>query len=294
MTERPDISIVGAGKVGTALGVLAARAGRRVRAVASRSRTSAEAAAARIEGAAACGLEDAAGAGELVLLTVPDDAIAALAERLAPHVRPGAVVAHCSGALSSEVLAPLRRGSGGIGSMHPLQTFPTVEAALDRLPGAFYAVEGDETAVVALEALVGDLSGRVMAIRPEAKPLYHAGASMACNYLSTLLDAAGRLAEAAGLDRAEYMQAIVPVVLATVQNAATLGPEASLTGPIERGDADTVRRQVAALAGCETDLRELFRVLGRSTVDLARRKGRIGSETAKALAKTLDTLRRRE
>ncbi|MBS3733352.1 MAG: DUF2520 domain-containing protein [Phycisphaerae bacterium] len=289
--SSPDIAIIGAGRVGTALGVLAARSGWGVL-VASRRAAAAEAAARRIDDRArACSVAQAASAAGLILLTVPDDAIGTLCGELAAggalaH-RP--VVAHCSGALSSEVLAPARQAGCPVGSCHPLQTFPTVDAAVERLHGARFFIEGDESAIAALEPLVRDVGGRAVRIAGDRKTLYHAAAVLASNGLVTLLDAVGRLGAAAGLDADEHRTALGPLVRATVDNVLSLGPPVALTGPIERGDVATIRCHVAALRRDVPDVAEAFCALGKLTVDLARRKGSIDAETARTLRDVLDT-----
>ncbi|MFW6133217.1 MAG: Rossmann-like and DUF2520 domain-containing protein [Planctomycetota bacterium] len=291
MIDRPDIAIIGAGRVGTAVGVLAARANWPVAAVASRTPASAEAAARRIgPDVRAVSPVEAARAGGLVLLTVPDGAVAGVCAELAEEGalvhRP--LVAHCSGALDSGVLSPARRVGCEAASCHPLQTFPTVAAAVERLGGASFFIEGDESAAQALERLVAAVGGRARRIAGGTKVLYHAAAVMACNELVALLDGAARLGAAAGLDPREHLAALGPLVRATVENVLSLGAERALTGPVERGDVETVRRHAEALGGVEAPLRAAYCALGRLTVDLARRKGSIDAETARALRAALD------
>ena len=283
MAQVPEISIIGPGKVGTALGVLARRAGLRVAAIAGRSAAGAAQAAKALGGAKACSPAEAAATAPLVLLTVPDDAIAGVCADLAAKkaFRREAVVAHCSGALASGVLAPARESCGcRVGSMHPLQTFPTPEAAVDRLPGAYFFIEGDAQAAEVLEALATAIGGRCVRIAPEAKSLYHAAAVMACNYLAALLDGAAALAERAGIERRTELSAIEPLVRATIDNVFTLGPAGALTGPIERGDVETLRRHISAMRGCDENLRVAFAAMGKLTVDLALKKGSISAATA--------------
>ncbi|MHC4983317.1 MAG: Rossmann-like and DUF2520 domain-containing protein [Planctomycetota bacterium] len=292
MTPLPNISIIGPGKVGTAIGILAAKASIEVSAVAGRTAQSAAAAAKAIAaGVRPCSPGEAASAATLVLLTVPDDAIGRLCGELAAEkaFRPGAIVAHCSGALSSGVLSSARGACGClIGSMHPLQTFPTVEAAVEKLPGAYFFIEGDAAAAETLEALASAIGAKAVRIEPEAKSLYHAAAVMACNYLTALLDAAGRLAEQAGIDPRTHLSALEPLVRATVENVFAMGPAAALTGPIERGDAETLRRHLDAMRDCDEDIKAAFRAMGRLTVDLARRKGSIRPLEAEKLTELLN------
>lgn len=288
---RPSIAIVGAGKVGTALGALAVRAGYRVAAVAGRNRERAEEAARRIAAdVPVLPAREAAGRAGLVLLTVPDDAIEASCRELAAAraFTRGSVVAHCSGALSSECLAPARRELGcRVASFHPLQSFPTVEAALQSLPGSYCFGEGDEIALAALEALAAAIGARWVRIETGHKALYHAAAVVACNYLTSLLDAALRVAESARIERGTAWRALEPLIRATLENVSKLGTEAALTGPIARGDLGTVATHLAALSEHAPELSDLYRALGSWTVGLALRKGSIDEKGARTLLEAL-------
>ena len=289
MADKPTIAIIGAGKVGTALGALAGGCGYTLAAVADVSPQAAEAAAERT-GATVHTAEQAAGAGQLVLLTVPDDQIGGLCDELASAgaFSAGAVVAHCSGALGSDMLSAAKhKCTCRVASCHPLQTFPTVEAAMEKIPGATFFIEGDPEAAEVLERLAADLGGRAVRISTQAKVLYHAAAVMACNYLTALLDAAAATAEQTGVDRDSFLEAAEPLVRATVDNVFSMGPAAALTGPIERGDAATIRRHLSSLRDCPAELEELYRAAGMWTVDLARRKGRLKPADAEALRELL-------
>lgn len=288
---KPDISIIGAGVVGTALAVLAARAEYRITAIASRRESSARKAATLIGQGRVCTAAEAARAGRLLLLTVNDDAIAPLAAELAEAeaVRPGTMVVHCSGALASDVLAPLANRCGALtASMHPLQTFPTVQAAIDSLPGCYFFCEGHGPAVSAAMQLAGDIGGVPVEIEPDRKTLYHAAACMACNYLATLQEAAISAAALAGIGTLPARKALAPLVAATVNNVMNLGPGPALTGPIARGDVQTVQRHLAALDATDPDLAEVYRQLGRRTVQLARKAGKIDRRAEEQLMKALE------
>jgi predicted short-subunit dehydrogenase-like oxidoreductase (DUF2520 family) len=290
-SERPSIAIIGAGKVGTAVGVLASRAGYRVAAVAGRDHRRTEQAASRIgAGVPALSPCEAADRADLVLLTVSDDAIEAACRELvsARALARGNVVAHCSGALSSECLDPARRECGcHVASFHPLQSFPTVEAALASLPGSYCFDEGDEAALEAVEELGTAIGAHCVRIETRHKVLYHAAAVMACNYLTGLLDAALSLATGARIERETAWQALEPLIRATLANISKLGTEAALTGPIARGDVRTVIAHLAALDERGGELSGLYRALGSWTVDLALRKGSIDETAARALLEAL-------
>jgi len=244
------IAIVGAGRLG---GALAARL---------------RAAGVAVSGPLGRGA-DGAGA-EVVLLCVPDGEIAAAAARVAP----GPLVGHCSGATGLEQL-----GARGGFSLHPLMTVSGNEAALE---GATCAVDGsDERARDLARALARALGMRPVELAPEDRAAYHAAASVASNYLVTLEAAAARLAESAGLRRSD----LVPLARASVESWARLGGARALTGPLARGDEETVARQRAAVAARAPDLLPLFDALAGATRTLAGRPpGGGGSVTVRTVA----------
>jgi predicted short-subunit dehydrogenase-like oxidoreductase (DUF2520 family) len=195
------------------------------------------------------------GAGtEVVLLCVPDGEIAAAAA----SILPGPLVGHCSGATGLGVLAPHEAFS-----LHPLMTVTTEGAAF---AGAGAAVAGNSSRALAVaRELAYALSMRPVEIAEADRPTYHAAASIASNFLITLEAAAERLGATIGLEREQ----LVPLVRATVENWATLGPERALTGPVARGDEATVARQREALAEATPELLELFDALVGATRALA-------------------------
>jgi predicted short-subunit dehydrogenase-like oxidoreductase (DUF2520 family) len=197
---------------------------------------------------------DGAGAA-IVLLCVPDREIAAAATIVAP----GPLVGHVSASAPLELLAPHERFT-----LHPLLS---VVAPHARFAGAACAIDGSTPrALAAAQSLAERLDMQVRVIAAADRALYHAAASAASNFLVTVEGLAERLAERVGLDRA----ALAPLVRATVENWAALGARAALTGPIARGDEDTVRRQRAAVAGEAPELLPLWDALASGTRDLAR------------------------
>jgi predicted short-subunit dehydrogenase-like oxidoreductase (DUF2520 family) len=291
VSDLPTISILGPGNVGTALGALAGRSGYRVLAVGGRNEDRARQAAQRIgPDVRATGLDDAARAGELVLLTVPDDAIAPLARRLAEQgaFRDRAIVAHCSGALDSEVLAPARdRRRCALGSLHPLTTFPTVESALDAMPQADVFVEGDARALAALSELGRRVGRSAQPIDREGKVFYHAAAVLACNDAVALLSAAIAAAGHAGIAPARALEALRPLVEATIRNVFQLGPDEALTGPVARGDAGTVARHLHALDARDPRVAALYRAAGNQALVIASRRGSLDAEARDRVATAL-------
>ena len=221
-------AIVGAGRLGHALGAALTTAG------------------VAVEGPLGRGAEPAE---DVVLLCVPDGEIAAAAAALAP--RPGRLVGHCSGATTLEVLAPHEAFS-----LHPLMTVPEGGAA--RFAGAGCAVAGASPAALeAVRGLAGALGMRAVEVADEDRAAYHAAASIAANFLVTLEGAAERLAATAGVDRA----LLLPLARAALENWGAQGAERALTGPVARGDEATVARQRAAVAERAPDLLEVFDAL---------------------------------
>lgn len=265
----PPVGIVGPGRAGLGLALALRRA--RVRVLGVHGRTARP---------VPPGLKLTAGgvppwlaAAGVVVLAVPDDALPGCVADLARGggLAPGTVVLHLSGALTSELLAPLAGPGAHAGSMHPLVAFgPDPAVVPGQLKGATFALEGDVEAVGVADAIVRRLGGVPATVAPELKPLYHAGAVLASNYLVGLVASAARLLERAGLARADAVAALAPLLRATVANLEAAGPAGALTGPIARGDVATVRRHLTALPHADA---ELYRALGRETLKLAREAG---------------------
>ena len=223
----------------------------------------------------------AVAAAGIILVSVPDDAIAEVAADLAPQVAAcrGRIFLHLSGAHPARLLGPLA-GSGALGSLHPLLSLAEPESGAARLGRCLYALEGEPAAVAAAQELVHSLGGRFILLRPEEKVRYHAAAVMAANYLVGLIDVALGLYASLGLARDAALAAVWPLVEATTANLGKLGPEAALTGPISRGDLATVRGHLAELDKIDPLAARIYRDLGQATLALAERAGRIDAGRA--------------
>jgi predicted short-subunit dehydrogenase-like oxidoreductase (DUF2520 family) len=211
-------------------------------------------------------------AGSVIILAVPDDALPEVTYDLAMRgpAAAGSVVLHMSGALSTDVLMPLHAAGYAIGSMHPLMAVADPWLAGDRLLGAAFALGGEAVAVAAARRIVSALGGRALVIPPGGRPLYHAAAVLASNYLVALAGAASRMLVDAGVAEDDALPALLPLMRGTLDNVEQLGVPASLTGPIARGDAETVRLHMARLS--ESD-RVLYSGLGLVLLRLAREAG---------------------
>jgi len=271
--EAGPIGIAGGGRLGQALGRLLRDRGEPIAAVACRELDRARAAAAFMgEDVAALPYAELPRVAGRVLIAVSDDAIPSVAALLAASGLKGLAL-HTSGTLGPAALEPLARKGVGCGSLHPLQTVPTPAQGVAALPGAWFALSGEARACAWARRIVDLIGGHAFEIPDERRPLYHAGAVMACNFFAALLDAGVTLFGQAGLRREEALAALTPLVTAGVANALHLGPERALTGPFARGDVESVRAHWAALAGEPEPLRELYRAAARYTIGLARRSG---------------------
>jgi predicted short-subunit dehydrogenase-like oxidoreductase (DUF2520 family) len=289
--RRETVAIVGAGRVGGALGRLLAQGGYRVVAVAGRTRRSA-AAAARFIGAGEPTADAVAAArrAAIVLITVPDREIGGICERIAAAggFRRGSLVAHASGAHTRKLLDAARDAGALRAVLHPLQAVPTRALGVANIPGSFFRTEADRGARTRVSSLVRALGGAELSLPgwagdPQSAALYHAGAVAASNYLVTLLDFAARLLRTLGADRRQALRAVLPLVRGTLANIERLGIPGALTGPIARGDAGTVVAHVAALRERAPELLALYCLLARETVPLAREKGGLSAAGAAAL-----------
>lgn len=290
MSDIHSLAIIGPGKVGTAIAVAARRAGIREIFFGARHQDRAEESAKLVEGARAWRMAEAAHHADIVLISVSDNAIELVTKQLSEEeaFRKGAVVAHLSGALGSAILQPAKELCGAfIASAHPLNTYPSVAAAVDERQGTHWFLEGEPEAVEKLSALISLLGDLPHAITGEGKAIYHAASVVACNYLSTLMDAALEMMGQANVEKDVAWSALKPLVFSTLSNIDKIGPQAALTGPIARGDALTVEKHAQALQNCTDEQRQLYAALGLKTVDLALRKGSIDENAANKIREKL-------
>jgi predicted short-subunit dehydrogenase-like oxidoreductase (DUF2520 family) len=215
---------------------------------------------------------EATAGAELVLIATPDDAIGQVAAELAIDgaIARDQVVLHLSGLLDRNALLPLEESGAACGSFHPLQSVAEAATAAERLKGAYVGIEGDDRALVAAERLANTLRMIPVRIPAAAKPAYHAGAAFVANYTVALVGVAERLARGAGVPADIAARIYLPLLGGAVANLNALGPAASLTGAVRRGDEQTIRAHLKALSAED---RTLYRTLSRAAIALAREAG---------------------
>jgi predicted short-subunit dehydrogenase-like oxidoreductase (DUF2520 family) len=277
---QPGVTIIGAGRMGQGLGLALKRRGYKVVLVGRKPR---EVAPPLIlhQGSRA----EATAGSELVLIATPDDTIGIVARELAAEraIARDQVVLHLSGLLDRRALAPLEESGIASGSFHPLQSVADPAAAAERLKGAYVGIEGDERALVAAERLANTLRMIPVRIPAAAKPAYHAGAALVANYTVALLGVAERLARSAGVSPDVASRIYLPLLGGAVANLTALGPAESLTGPVRRGDVQTIEAHLEALSLPD---RRLYRTLALAALDLAREAG-LGEAAAEQLTAVL-------
>lgn len=287
---KPETVIIGPGVVGQAVGRLLKRKSYPIRAVAGRSLASAARAVEFIgAGTPTRSVRAAAKGARLILIATQDRAVSQVCETLAESgaIQREAVVLHFSGALGSDALEAAHRRNAYVGALHPLQSFASPEAAVRRLKGSWFTFEGDDAALPAAAQVVEALGGRMTRIAPENRALYHAATCVLSNYLVALADIAVNMLVLSGLPEKDALKAAEPLLQGTVENLRSLGLPDALTGPIARGDVQTVQRHLDALRALPDEIQRLYRQLGLYTIRVARRKGTLDTRNAKKLAALL-------
>jgi predicted short-subunit dehydrogenase-like oxidoreductase (DUF2520 family) len=284
--ETPYTGIVGAGAVGTALGVALSRAGWPIHAVASRDAARRERFTGLVEGARAFVEPQAlVEEVELIILAVPDDVIVGVAQDV--RMYGGQAMIHTSGALGAEVLQPAMAAGTQIGSFHPLVAFADTERAVAALHGATVAIEGDDQLVSLLAKMAERVGATAVRLAPGSKAAYHAAAVLAAGGFIALLDAIAELGAVAGLDEAGSLAIYGPLIEGTLGNARALGIRAALTGPMTRGDVGTLEAHLAAMAAHAPDALELYTAAARREIVLAQERGALAPETAATMTASI-------
>lgn len=267
MTEKPTVGLIGAGNLASVLGSALRAAGYSIESVAFRSAASSQKRAmalAKRLASRAVRLEQAGPAADIIWLCHTDDALSETTRQLArkPGWR-GKIVFHSSGALSSDVLAPLKRAGARTASLHPMMTF--VPGTSPRLRGVPFAVEGDRQAVAVARQIARALGAEIFSIRKDSKVLYHALGSFSSPLVVATLATAERVGRAAGLSRAQTRKTMGPILQQTLKNYLERGAAAAFSGPIKRGDLETIRQHLRALRSVPA-VRDVYRSLVKSAL----------------------------
>ncbi len=290
MTKKA-VAIIGAGSVGSSVGCLLSRAGYRITSVVTRSIASASIAAGFIgAGEPTTNVKTAVSGAEIVFITTPDRAIKEVCQAVAQSggLASGTVVVHMSGAHTLDLLDAARAVGASRAVLHPLQSVPSRQQGLQNLPGSSFRVEADPEAEGVAKELVTALGGHELKMSKwrsdrNSAALYHAGAVAVSNYFVAVVAFGLEFYEALGADRREALKAVLPLIRGTLDNIESIGVPRALTGPIDRGDIETIREHLDAMRQRAPELLPLYRALARQTVAVARDKGGITKATAEKI-----------
>lgn len=281
---KPSIGIVGCGRMGTAMAITLGGRGYRITGVASLHLTSAH------KLADLCGISEATDRpweitrdADVVFLTTPDGVIEPVCESISHQngFSPAGVVLHCSGAYASTILSSARMSGTSIGSMHPLQSFASVDIQKNPFQGIRVAIEGDSQAMELATQMAKDIDALPMQILTQGKPMYHAAAVVASNFLVTLIAVAFRLIQQAGVPLQEAFAVLKPLIDGTLANIDRVGVHQALTGPVVRGDVKTVETHIQAIKKTTPELLPFYTCLVRYTAVQAAEENRISSDLLK-------------
>lgn len=274
------LGFIGSGAVATTLSVALGYRGYPVVAISSHNRQSANRLARLIDGCQSCkSNQEVADKAELVFITTPDDTITSVVDEV--KWQPRQSVVHCSGADSTDILAPAREAGAAVGAFHPLQTFADLEKA--NLTAITYALEAEEPLLTTLKEMATTLGGSWIVLKAEDKVLYHTAAVFACNYLITLVNIATDLWQRFNIPQHQAIQALLPLLRGTINNIDTTGIPQCLTGPIARSDSSTIKKHLKALRESAPEFIATYQELGLKTIPMAVAKGRINNEQADEL-----------
>jgi predicted short-subunit dehydrogenase-like oxidoreductase (DUF2520 family) len=279
---RLRVGVVGAGRVGSALAVALRRAGHEIVAVSAVSDSSVRRVHRELPGVAIGPPPDVVAVGDLVLLTVPDDVLPGLVAGLAATgaALEGRLVAHASGRHGLAVLEPAVRSGALPLALHPVMTFTGRPDDIDKLAGCSFGITAPDALLPVAEALVVEMGGEPVFIADSRRDLYHAALASAANHLVTLVAQAEDLLRQAGVAQPGRM--LSPLLYAALDNALRLGDDA-LTGPVARGDADTVASHIDALRAAAPEALPAYLALARLTAGRALAAGTLSAPDAQRL-----------
>ena len=276
-----NFAIIGLGMVGTAIGHLLNKSGHKIVAISDKSAAALKRALPYTGGKAFRNPPDAVRKADSVLITTPDDTILRACNEIAdPQLVKEKFIFHMSGAGGLDLLDAAKKAGAIIASIHPMQSFSSIDNAVNSIPGSVFGITADKKAKKQAEIIVADLGGIPIFISPAQKPLYHAAACFASPYLVSLLNVVESIYESIGISKANARKAYLPLLSGTLKNIEIAGSIQALTGPIARGDAGTIRKHLSAIKKMQPQYSSLYCALGLVTVNIAQKKGTLSSPQA--------------
>lgn len=260
--------------VGTAIGFLLRKAGYTVVAVCDKSPGALKRAIPYTGGQPFKNAADAVQEADFVLITTPDDEILNVCEDISLNASAkGKFFLHMSGAGGLDLLEPARKKGATIASIHPLQSFSSIDQAIKNIPGSYFGVTAEKPSRTKAKNIVRNIGGFPVFISNGQKPLYHAAACFASNYLVSLIHVVESIYQCVGIKKKDAKKAYLPLIYGCLKNIEKSGSILSLTGPIARGDLGTVKKHLRAIKSQLPEYFPLYSIMGSIAVDIARKKG---------------------
>ena len=283
-----NFAIVGAGMVGTAIGYLLKKAGYEIVAIADKSAAALRRAQSYTGGKAYRKPQEILHEADCILITTPDDIILSVCKDIAlsPLIK-GKYIFHMSGAGGLDLLEPAKKAGAAVASIHPLQSFSSIDNAIQNIPSSYFGITADAKAKTRAETIVLALGGKPIYISSKQKSLYHAAACVASNYLVSLLNVVESIYQSIGISEKDAKTAYLPLIYGSLKNIELSGSIQALTGPIVRGDSGTIQKHVDAINANLPQYASLYSSLGLVTIKLARAKGTLNSRQAKKISNIL-------
>ena len=284
-TEKPprlDVGVVGTGRAGSVIGAALKRAGHQIKACTAVTDLSKLRAEALLPGVAILSIEETVADRDLILLSIPDDVLVEVVSGLAATnaVSPGTFVLHLSGRYGIDILRPLTEQGCLPLALHPVMTFTGTSIDINRLSACPFGVTTHQTLRPVAETLVMEMGGDPVWVPEASRSLYHAALTFGANNLMTLVNQTSELLESAGISNPELL--VAPLLSASLDNALRNG-DSALTGPIARGDAQTVREHLRVLANFDPAVTQAYRSLARLTAVRALASGVLQPQNAESL-----------
>jgi predicted short-subunit dehydrogenase-like oxidoreductase (DUF2520 family) len=286
MKNKPsyNFAIIGLGMVGTAIGHLLNKSGHKIIAISDKSAAALKRALPYTGGKAFHDPKEAVMKADVVLITTPDDTISSVCNEIADsQLVKEKFVFHMSGAGGLDLLDAAKKAGAAIASIHPMQSFSSIDNAINSIPGSVFGITADKKAKKQAEIIVADLGGIPIFISPAQKPLYHAAACFASPYLVSLLNVVESIYESIGISKANARKAYLPLLSGTLKNIEIAGSIQALTGPIARGDSGTIKKHLSAIKKMQPQYFSLYCALGLVTVNIAQKKGTLSTQQAKIM-----------
>ncbi|MCK4534848.1 MAG: DUF2520 domain-containing protein, partial [Syntrophobacterales bacterium] len=286
---KNTIAIIGLGKVGAAVGYLLRLSGYEISAVADQSAGALKKGVSYTGGKACSNSIQASLLADSIFITTNDDFIESVCNEISEGggAGPGKRVVHMSGAGGLDLLESARRSGAQVASIHPLQSFVDVKGVIENIPGSTFSITAEGEMKDWAIRIVRDLGGMPFFVSEDNKPLYHAAACMASNYLVTLMNMVEGIYQQLGMDADEATRSFWPLVRGTMKNMEDRGIEKSLTGPIARGDSGTIRRHLKILKSKMPELLDVYCEMGLFAVDIGLKNNTLSKDRAEEIKSLL-------